>query len=208
MATETAAPSPQDLAALESAFAADPAGNAYRPLAEAYLSLERFMEAMVVCKKGVKANPEDPSARVLLARVYAAQGKDRKAKTELEGALEIDDAAAEANRMLGLILLEEGEMDVGTERLKKAADAAPTDSGILAALEKWGIDYRPVQPEPEAPEPEIPPPPADMVPQVREVVAESAPAPPTNGGMGAVQAPAPPAPVAAPPVAAPAAAPT
>ena len=43
----------------------------------------RFMEAMVVCKKGVKAHPNAPDPRVLLARVYAEQGKDKKALEEL-----------------------------------------------------------------------------------------------------------------------------
>jgi predicted Zn-dependent protease len=60
-----------ELASLEHAFAADPASEAYRPLAEAYLAAGRFMEAMVVCKKGVKTHPDDPAPKVLLARVYA-----------------------------------------------------------------------------------------------------------------------------------------
>ena len=70
---------PAEISALEHAFASDPTSDAYRPLTEAYLSASRFMEAMVVCKKGVKAHPDDPAAKVLLARVYAEQGKDRKA---------------------------------------------------------------------------------------------------------------------------------
>src|SRR5438270_12929514 len=79
--------SPAELAKLEHAFATDPNSDAYRPLAEAYLGMGRFMEAMVVCKKGVKAHPDRADPRVLLARVYAEQGKDRKAIEELEGAL-------------------------------------------------------------------------------------------------------------------------
>ena len=75
--------SPQELAKLESAFNSDPGSDAYRPLAEAYLAAGRFMEAMVVCKKGVKAHPNRPDPRLLLARVYAEQGKDKKALDEL-----------------------------------------------------------------------------------------------------------------------------
>src|SRR5580765_5160250 len=81
--------SPQELAKLESALNSDPGSDAYRPLAEAYLAMGRFMEAMVVCKKGVKAHPSRPDPRVLLARVYSAQGKDKKALEELSGALEV-----------------------------------------------------------------------------------------------------------------------
>src|SRR5579871_4639391 len=81
--------SPAELANLEHAFATDPASEAYKPLAEAYRGVGRFMEAMVVCKKGVKAHPTTPDARMLRARVYADQGKDKKALEELAGALQI-----------------------------------------------------------------------------------------------------------------------
>lgn len=75
--------SPAELQKLEHAFATDPSSEAYKPLAEAYLAMSRFMEAMVVCKKGVKAHPTLPDPRVLLARVYAEQGKDKKALEEI-----------------------------------------------------------------------------------------------------------------------------
>ena len=81
--------SPQELAKLEHAFASDPGSDAYRPLAEAYLGMGRFMEAMVVCKKGVKAHPNAADPRVLLARVYADQGKEKKALEEVQGALQV-----------------------------------------------------------------------------------------------------------------------
>src|SRR5690349_15621099 len=67
--------SPAELAKLEHSFAADPSSDAYKPLAEAYLGMGRFMEAMVVCKKGVKAHPNSADPRLLLARVYLQQGQ-------------------------------------------------------------------------------------------------------------------------------------
>src|SRR3989304_349226 len=106
--------SPAELAALEHAFATDPASDAY-------LGMSRFMEAMVVCKKGVKAHPGDPSPRVLLARIYAAQGKDQKALDELVGAIGIAPDHAPANRMVGLLQLKLGEKEPG--------DAAPRRAG-------------------------------------------------------------------------------
>ena len=73
----------------------------------------RFMEAMVVCKKGVKAHPDDPSARVLLARVYADQGKDRKALEELQAILAAYPTFAAANRMAGVLHMRVGETGAG-----------------------------------------------------------------------------------------------
>src|SRR5271155_1912673 len=97
--------SPAELAKLEHAFATDPGSEAYKPLAEAYLGMGRFMEAMVVCKKGVKAHPNTPDARMLLARVYADQGKDKKAIEELQGALQIAPKDKGVLRFTGLLQL-------------------------------------------------------------------------------------------------------
>ena len=128
-----------ELTSLEHAFAADPTSESYRPLAEAYLALGRFMEAMVVCKKGVKAHPEDPSPRVLLSRVYADQGKDRKALEELQAVLQAWPAFAAANRMAGALHLRLGERDAGIVALQRALEAAPGDAETIALLAKNGI---------------------------------------------------------------------
>jgi tetratricopeptide (TPR) repeat protein len=139
MAAPTKQLTPAELAALEHAFAADPSSDAYRPLTEAYLALGRFMEAMVVCKKGVKAHPGGAAARVLLARVYAEQGKDRKALEELQAALESHPQDLAANRMAGTLHMKLGEKEQGTAALQRAASAAPNDQEILEALKKWGV---------------------------------------------------------------------
>jgi tetratricopeptide (TPR) repeat protein len=132
-------PTPAELSGLEHAFAADPASDAYRPLTEAYLAMGRFMEAMVVCKKGVKAHPDDPAARVLLARVYAEQGKDRKALEELQAVLAAYPTFVAANRMAGLLHLRLGERDQGENALRRAAEAAPDDPEVREAIAKHGI---------------------------------------------------------------------
>jgi tetratricopeptide (TPR) repeat protein len=143
---------PQDLSALEHAFAADPSSDAYRPLTEAYLAVGRFMEAMVVCKKGVKAHPDDPSARVLLARVFADQGKDKKALEELQAVLAAYPTFAAANRMAGELHLKLGEREQGEAALRRAAEAAPEDPEIKELLGKHGISLAPKPaPAPAAP---------------------------------------------------------
>jgi len=131
--------SPAELAALEHAFAADPGSEAYRPLTEAYLAMGRFMEAMVVCKKGVKGHASDPSPRVLLARIYAAQGKDRKALEELAAALATKPDDVAASRMAGELHLKLGEKDAGVVHLRKAWQAAPADPVTLESMRKWGV---------------------------------------------------------------------
>ncbi|MBE2252041.1 MAG: hypothetical protein IAE78_21070, partial [Myxococcus sp.] len=103
--------SPAELAKLEAAFATDPASQAYKPLAEAYLAMGRYMEAMVVCKKGVKAHPTLADPRVLLARVYADQGKDKKALEELQGALGVVATDKSALRLTAQLQWKAGERE-------------------------------------------------------------------------------------------------
>src|SRR4051812_12071764 len=116
---------PAELAKLEQAFATDPASDAYHPLAEAYLGMGRFMEAMVVCKKGVKAHPTSALPRVLLARVYAEQGKDKKALEEAVGALGVAPQDKAALRFTGNLQLKNGEADAGRANLIKAYQLDP-----------------------------------------------------------------------------------
>ncbi|HSD20822.1 MAG TPA: tetratricopeptide repeat protein [Anaeromyxobacter sp.] len=137
-----------ELSALEHAFAADPTSDAYRALTEAYLAMGRYMEAMVVCKKGVKAHPDDPAARVLLARVYADQGKDRKALEELQGVLAAYPTFAAALRMAGSLHLRVGEREAGEAALRRAAEVAPNDPEVRQALEKHGIAVLSARPAP------------------------------------------------------------
>jgi tetratricopeptide (TPR) repeat protein len=178
--------SPAELAKLEHAFATDPASEAYKPLAEAYLGMGRFMEAMVVCKKGVKAHPSLADPRVLLARVYADQGKDKKALEELQGALGVQPADRPALRLTAALQFKGGEGEAARATLQKAYEVDPTDGETLELFEKHGVAV----PKKEAPPP--PPPPAPVVVQAPMAPAEAdaddgqtpPPAPPRRSGPG------------------------
>ncbi|QSQ24315.1 tetratricopeptide repeat protein [Pyxidicoccus parkwayensis] len=146
--------SPAELAKLEHAFASDPSSAAYKPLAEAYLSMGRFMEAMVVCKKGVKAHPNAADPRLLLARVYAEQGKDKKALEEALGALQVQPEDKAALRMAGTLQLKTGEAEPGKANLLKAYGADPGDPETVTLLQQYKIDL----PKPAAPTPVAAPP--------------------------------------------------
>ncbi len=143
--------SPAELAKLEHAFATDPASEAYKPLAEAYLGMGRYMEAMVVCKKGVKAHPNTADPRVLLARVYADQGKDKKALEELAGALQLVPNDKAVLRMTGALQLKTGETEAGKANLLKAYQADPNDADTKALLQQHNIDVSALRAAPPPP---------------------------------------------------------
>ena len=145
-------PSPAELAALEHAFAADPTSAAYRPLAEAYLAMRRFMEAMVVCKKGVKTHPRDPTPRLLLARIYAAQGKDAKAAEELAPGAAAP-AEVPCTPHAGAAAAQERRPAGATASLRKAWQVRLTIAETLEALQLAGSSSRRLPAAPRGPEP-------------------------------------------------------
>ena len=108
---------------------------------------------MVVCKKGVKAHPDRPDPHVLLARVYADQGKDRKALEEVEAALGASANDVPALRLGAGILLKTGENDKGRDYAVRAHTAAPTDPETKELLDKWKIEVAPPPPPPAPPAP-------------------------------------------------------
>lgn len=135
--------SSNDLAQLEYEFATSPNSEAFIPLAEAYLGMGRFVEAMVVCKKGIKAHPDLPTGRLIMARIYSDQAKHQKAIDELEKLLKLSPDNADAYLLLGNVQLKLGREEQGVGYLKKSLDINPDMSDAREALLKIGIDYTP-----------------------------------------------------------------
>ncbi len=73
-----------DLIQLELAFQRDPSSDAFLELADAYRQDKRFMEAMVVCKKGIRSRDGSPEGTLVLARIFADQNKFEKVEKELK----------------------------------------------------------------------------------------------------------------------------
>ncbi|MDP7037883.1 MAG: tetratricopeptide repeat protein [Myxococcota bacterium] len=90
----------RDIHALEFSFARKPSLENCARLCEAYMQENRFMEAMVVCKKAIKSNPDDIRGPLLLTRIYAVQNKFAKAQKILHGILEKNPQNEVAKEML------------------------------------------------------------------------------------------------------------
>lgn len=136
----------QDLSKLEMAFAADP--KAFVPLTTAYLQLGRFMEAMVVCKKGIKATPDSVEGRLLLGRVYAEQGKIPKALDEVNALLATNPEHAEAHFVAAQLHEKAGRFEEAIEGFKETIRRDRGHDNAKAALKAKGIDFDP-GPSPE-----------------------------------------------------------
>jgi tetratricopeptide (TPR) repeat protein len=141
-----------DLAKLEYEFATNPNSEAFIPLAEAYLGMGRFVEAMVVCKKGIKAHPDLPTGRLIMARIYCDQAKHQKAIEEVNKLLKLSPENPDAHRLLGIIYLKLGKEEDGINSLKKTLDINPSDQEARDSLLKIGVDYVPAAAPAAAPQ--------------------------------------------------------
>lgn len=137
-----------DLAELEMRFAKDPTSDAFIALSAAYLEQGRFMEAMVVAKKGIRSQPENVEGRLLLARVYAGQGKVPKATEEVNALLEIAPKSAEAHFVLGQLHERSGRFEDAIDAFKETLILDRRHEGAIAALKAKGIEFDP-GPSPE-----------------------------------------------------------
>ncbi len=129
----------QDIHALEIEFAKNPTLDACLPLCEAYLAVKRYMEAMVVCKKGIKnAQVSDPRGRVMLARVFVEQGKLPKAEAELvQLTAEFPDNGS-VLELQGRVLMDQGRGPDAIRVLNQALRADPTLKQARAWLTALG----------------------------------------------------------------------
>jgi tetratricopeptide (TPR) repeat protein len=153
-------PSAQQLAALEHAFAQAPTSDAYERLAEAYLALGRFMEAMVVSKQGLKARPTDPVPRLLLVRIYSEQGKDQKALEELANAVAAIPGDSALLKRQAALLLKTGQRGPGADALLKLRASFPDDGEIGQLMSQYGVEVPRVVAKTPTPAPVVAAPPA------------------------------------------------
>ncbi len=137
-----------DIHSLELDFAKHPHTDAFVPLCEAYLRSKRYMEAMLVCKKGIKNLPNDPRGRLLLARVYLEQGKPPKAEQELTSLLEIFPDNIDALVMQSDIWKSAGRKSDAIMALQRAMMMQPGRADLKDALKALGVEVDTAPPPP------------------------------------------------------------
>ncbi|MEO0460088.1 MAG: tetratricopeptide repeat protein [Myxococcota bacterium] len=190
-----------DIHALEIEFAKNPTLDACIPLCHAYLSQERFMEAMVVCKKGMKSAPGDPRGRSTLAQVYVAQGKMPKARQELTKLLEENPGYPRGLELMGRVLIEQGDKPGAIQHLQTALQADPSLEEAPAMLQQLGAPLPSAEPPPPpaAPASAPPPRPAGLPPMAASsappVAAASQAPPPMSAAAALGSAPSAPPPM-------------
>jgi tetratricopeptide (TPR) repeat protein len=122
-----------DVDKLEADFNADPSNFVF--LARAYMERKLAIQAIEVCKKGLKTNPGTPDGFLALGMAYYHNYDDRRAVIALKRALRATPDSSVAHRTLGEIFLDRGQEQKAVAELMQAFEAEPRDPHTRALLQ-------------------------------------------------------------------------
>lgn len=128
-------PAPADVQRWSLEVARDPGAPTFVNLADAYRRQGNLEGALRVCMRGLERRPDHAGAHALLARLYLERGEREKAFDEWGVVLRLDPAHFEANRGMGFVRLERGDLLGARAYLERAAARRPADPLTREALE-------------------------------------------------------------------------
>ena len=147
-------PTAEELAELNEAFRRDPArASAY--LGEALLALGRPREAVEVGARGLKVDPSNLPARLMVARAFSQLHQWKEAQAELLKIVKADKNHAPGFRLLGEVLLRRADHERALPVLQHAQNLDPADPSILTLLRR-ARNGQPLDPPPPIPTPMTP----------------------------------------------------
>lgn len=126
-----------DVDKLEAEFQADPSN--FVSLVRAYLERQLPLQAIEVCKRGLKSNPGTPDGFLALGMAYYHNYDDRRAVIALKRALKASPGSSVAHRTLGEIFLDRGQEQKAVAELVQSLEIEPRDPhtrALLRALEE------------------------------------------------------------------------
>jgi tetratricopeptide (TPR) repeat protein len=121
-----------DVDKLEADFQADPSN--FVSLARAYLERKLALQAIEVCKQGLKTSPGTPDGFLALGMAYYHNYDDRRAVIALKRALKVSPDSAVAHRTLGEIFLDRGQEQKAAAELMQSYEIEPRDPHTRALL--------------------------------------------------------------------------
>lgn len=128
-------PAPADVQRWSLEVARDPGAPTFVNLADAYRRQGNLEGALRVCMRGLERRPDHAGAHALLARLYLERGERERAFDEWGVVLRLDPAHFEANRGMGFVRLERGDLPGAKAYLERAAARRPGDALTREALE-------------------------------------------------------------------------
>ena len=127
-----------EIAKLESLFAANPEGRIFTHLAEAYRKAGELDRALEVLETGIERHTDYSSAYVVLGRVHADRADAEAARRSFRRVLELDPHNLVALRALGDLARDQGDSAEALEHYRQLLNLEPGNEemgALVASLE-------------------------------------------------------------------------
>ncbi len=121
---------------LEAALVKDPETTEFFKLADLYTRAGRLLDAIQVCRDGLKKHPRLAAAHVSLGRALFGSGNLPVAAKVLHRSLSLDDVTGESFRLLGEVLLRLGRPMETAKLLERGKERGFSEKSIAALLQR------------------------------------------------------------------------
>jgi predicted regulator of Ras-like GTPase activity (Roadblock/LC7/MglB family) len=124
-----------DIRAMSELLAADPSSAVFLPLGEALRRKGQLDLAFRVATRGLDRHGQRADAHDLVARIAVDLGNVTRARSEWEAVLALAPGHPGAQKGLGFLCFQQGDLDVASRYLGAALEADPADRTLATALE-------------------------------------------------------------------------
>ena len=140
-----------DIRALSETLAADPSSVVFVQLGEALRRSGQVELAWRVATRGLERHAQRADAHDLVARIAVDRGDLVRARAEWESVLTLAPGHGGAQKGLGFLCFQQGDLEEAARYLGAALDADPLDQSLAAALDTVRASHREGQPIDEGP---------------------------------------------------------
>jgi tetratricopeptide (TPR) repeat protein len=147
-----------DIRSLSETLAADPASVVFVQLGEALRRSGQLELAWRVASRGLERHAQRADAHDLVARIAIDRGDFPRARAEWESVLTLSPGHGGAQKGLGFLCFQQGDLDEAARYLSAALASDPLDQSLAAALDTVHAsqpDRRPIEEAPTAPAPVV-----------------------------------------------------
>lgn len=126
----------EEITRLEALLEEQPGSPDFYLLADLYTRSGRLLEAIKICRDGLRQHPRLAAGHVALGRALFGSGNLPVAAKVLRRSLLLEDAGAESYRLFGEVLLRLSRPAEALKVLKRARDRGITDRPVLTLLNR------------------------------------------------------------------------
>lgn len=130
---------------IETKVVAQPRTIRFAELADAYIGIGDYPQAIQLCENGLQNYPQYAPATLVLAKAYYRSGNKAKAKEILNQMLSMAPANAAVHKLLGDIALETNDIKTAVNRYRTVLRVDPLNLEVLQQMKELRDDFQKIK---------------------------------------------------------------